>query len=80
MVREIADDIVLVSEDEIARAIAFAWYIYGEKLEGAGAVGLAAILAGKVKLRPAVVVVSGGNDQPEVHAEIIQRFSEETWQ
>ena len=80
MVKEIADDIVLVSEDEIARAIAFAWYIYGEKLEGAGAVGLAAILTGKVKLRPAVVVVSGGNVQPEVHAEIIQRFSGETWQ
>ena len=58
----------LLSEEEIARAMAFAWYVYEEKVEGAGAVGLAAILSNKVKERPAVVVVSGGNVQTEVHA------------
>lgn len=79
-VRQLADEIVLVGEEEIAHAIAFAWYVYDEKLEGAGAVGLAAILAGKVKTRPAVVVASGGNVQPEVHAEIVGRFAVETWQ
>jgi len=79
MVKQLADEIVLVSEDEIAYAMAFAWYVYGERLEGAGAVGLAAVLSGMVKDRPAVVVVSGGNVQPEVHAEIVGRFAEKTW-
>ena len=80
MVKQLVDEIVLVSEEEIARAIAFAWYVYGEKLEGAGAVGLAAVLSEKVKSRPVVVLVSGGNVQPEVLAEIIDRFAGETWQ
>jgi threonine dehydratase len=79
IIKQTVDEIVLVSEEEIACAIAFAWSAYGEKLEGAGAVGLAAILADKVKTRPAVVVVSGGNVQPEAHAEIVTRFAGETW-
>ncbi|MGB7874040.1 MAG: pyridoxal-phosphate dependent enzyme [Anaerolineales bacterium] len=79
-VRRMADEIILVSEEEIARAIAFAWIEYEEKLEGAGAVGLAAILADKVKARPAAVIVSGGNVQPEVHDEIVGRFVGEIWQ
>lgn len=80
MVKQMADEIVLVSEEEIARAIAFAWDEYKEKLEGAGAVGLAAILSNKVKPRPSVVVVTGGNVQPEVHADILRRFTGEIWE
>jgi threonine dehydratase len=80
MIKQMADEIVLVSEDEIAYAMAFAWNVYGEKLEGAGAVGLAAVLSDKVKERPAVLIVSGGNVQPEVHAQIVSRFAGETWQ
>lgn len=80
IVKQSVDEIVLVSEEEIARAIAFAWHVYREKLEGAGAVGLAAVLAEKVEARPVLIVVSGGNVQPEVHAEIVQRFAGETWQ
>jgi threonine dehydratase len=79
MVRQLVDDIVLVSEDEIANAMAFAWYVCGEKVEGAGAAGLAAVLSGKVTARPALVVVSGGNAQPDVHAEIVARFAGRTW-
>jgi threonine dehydratase len=79
MVKQLADKIVLVSEEEIAYAMAFAWHLYGERLEGAGAVGLAAVLSGKVPERPAVVVVSGGNVQPHVHTEIAERFAGETW-
>lgn len=73
LVRKYADDMVTVSEDEIGRAVAFAWQKYHQKVEGSGAVGLAAVLAGKVK-SPAVVVVSGGNIQPEVHAELCRRY------
>ena len=80
MIKQAVDEIILVSEEEIACAIAFAWFVYGEKLEGAGAVGLAAALSGKVETSPVVVVVSGGNVQPEVHAKIIKRFEGETWQ
>jgi len=79
IIKQTVDEIVLVNEDEIMQAIAFAWHEYGEKLEGAGAVGLAAALAGKVGLHPAVVVVSGGNVQPNVHAEIVERFVGESW-
>ncbi len=79
MAIQLAEKIVLVSEEEIATAIAFAWRVYGEKVEGAGAVGLAAVLAGKVEERPVVVVVSGGNVQPEVHAEIMGRLEGEAW-
>jgi threonine dehydratase len=80
MVKQSVDEIILVTEEEIARAIAFAWNIYEEKLEGAGAVGLAAILSGKIKMRPALVVVSGGNVGTETHAEVVQRFLGEPWE
>ena len=79
MIKNLVDEIVLVSEDEIARAIAFAWYVYKEKVEGAGAVGLAAILSNKIEARPALVIVSGGNMQPEVHAEILERYAGAAW-
>ena len=80
MIKQMVDEIVLVDEDDIARAIAFAWYEYGEKVEGGGAVGLAAALFGNVKALPVVVVVSGGNVEPDVHAEIIERFAGEEWE
>lgn len=78
IVKQSVDDIVLVSEEEIAYAIAFAWYVYNEKIEGAGAVGLAAALSTQIQENP-VIVVSGGNVQPEFHADILQRFSRESW-
>ena len=76
LIRKNVDDILLVSEDELAEAVAFAWTEYGERIEGSGAVGLAAVLAGKVTAQPSVIVVSGGNIQPEVHAEILARYEE----
>lgn len=75
LVKRYADDLVLVSEDEIARAIAYAWWHFGERIEGSGAVGLAAVLAGKVK-SPAVVVISGGNIQPEIHDGLCRRYKD----
>jgi threonine dehydratase len=75
LVRRLADEIVLVEEDAIARAVAFAWKNYGETLEGSGAVALAAALNGS-QTPGAVVVLSGGNIQPEVHAEILQKMGD----
>jgi threonine dehydratase len=55
-------------------AIAFAWWRYGEKIEGSAAAALAGILSGKVTDRPAVVILSGGNIQNELFDEIISRY------
>lgn len=70
LVRRYVDDIVLVNEEEILQAIAYAWGHYGESIEPSAAAALAAALSGKIVQRPAVVVISGGNIQPELHAQI----------
>jgi threonine dehydratase len=75
LVRRYGDDFVLVTEEQIAAAIAYAWQKYGEIIEGSAAVTLAAVLGGMVgKQRsdedPLVVVISGGNIQPEIHAHL----------
>ncbi len=77
MIEQFVDDFLLVSEDEIARAMAFAWQIYHERIEGSGAVGLAAILAGKVAGRTSVVIITGGNVQSEVHDQILAKYAVE---
>lgn len=63
MVRNYVDEIVLVSENEIAEAMAFAFRQHHAVLEGAGAVGIAALLHGKVNVenKILVAVMSGGN-------------------
>jgi threonine dehydratase len=79
MVKQAVDEILLVTEEEIARAIAFAWHVYHEVIEGSGAVTLAALLAGKVSERPALAIVTGGNINPELHAHVTARYAGETW-
>ena len=71
--RDLLDDIVLLTEDEIAAGIRHASHEEGEIVEGAGAVGIAAILAGKVELTgPTAVIVSGSNIDARVHRDIIE--------
>ncbi len=66
MVAELVDDIVLVSEQQIAAAMAWAHEKEDLVVEGGGAVGIAALLAGVVRpATPATVVVSGGNVDPK---------------
>jgi len=72
------DQFQLVTEEMVARAIAGAWNRYGEKIEGSGAVALAAALESAAALRPAVVVISGGNIQAEVHQRICAAYAGET--
>jgi threonine dehydratase len=76
MLRELVDDIVLVSEEAIERAIAFAWWTYGEKLEGSAAAALAAFLDGAAAAGPCVIVLTGGNIQGEVFDDILKRYPE----
>ena len=63
MVQEYVDDTVLVSEEEIARAMVLALEEHHLVVEGAGAVGIAALLYGRVRDigRNVLVVISGGN-------------------
>jgi threonine dehydratase len=74
LVRRYVDDFVLVNENEISEAIAFAWHRYHEIIEGSAAVALAAALTGKITSRPAVIIITGGNIQPELHAHIIASY------
>jgi len=61
-----------VSDDEAAAAMRFAWQRHGLVVEPGGAAALAALLAGKVPpLEDTVVVVSGGNVDPALHARIV---------
>ena len=62
-----------VSDEEACAAIAWAWREHALVVEAGGAVALAAVLAGKVALEEdLVVVVSGGNIDPALHARIVQ--------
>jgi len=75
MCRDLLDDVILLSEDEIAAAIRHAAAVEGEIVEGAGAVGIAALLAGKIRAGgPTAIVVSGGNIDPAVHRNIVDRI------
>jgi threonine dehydratase len=67
ILRRHLDDLILVSEVEIANAIQFAWEHYGEIIEGAAAASLAAVLSDKVTGRPAIVIISGGNISSDLH-------------
>jgi threonine dehydratase len=63
LVRDLVDEVVLVSEAEIAAAMAFALYEHHLVVEGAGAVGIAALQAGKVSVagQNVALIISGGN-------------------
>jgi len=71
LIRKYVDDFILISEEEIVQAIRYAWEKHAERIEASAAVPLAAVLSQKAKARPAVAVISGGNIQPEVHAQIV---------
>lgn len=72
MVRDLVDEIVLLTEAEIAAGIRHAYWEERQILEGGGAVGIAAILSGKY--RPSgktVIVLSGGNIDMKLHHRIV---------
>ncbi len=78
IVNELVDEVVTVSEDEIARAM-FLLLERGKLLaEGAGAAPLAALLSGKVdvKGKTVVAIVSGGNaDLTTIYRVILRGLS-----
>jgi threonine dehydratase len=74
MIQKYVDDTVLVSEEEIAEAMAFALEKHHLVVEGGGAVGIAALLHQKLEVgRNIVVVVSGSNVELPLLLKVAQR-------
>lgn len=72
MVKRLVDETVLVSEDEIAAAIRHAYVEERVIVEGAGAVGIAALLSGRVEAGGVTaVVLSGQNIDMATHRRIV---------
>ena len=72
ILRERAGEALSVSDEEVKQAIRFAWEQHQLVVEPGGAVALAALLAGKLEsAKGTVVVLSGGNVDPELHARIV---------
>ncbi len=74
-VRDLVDDIVLVEEADIERALSMLMQIEKTVVEGAGAVGLAAVLAdaGRFKGKRIGLVLSGGNIDTRLLASVLTR-------
>ncbi|HWI53373.1 MAG TPA: threonine ammonia-lyase [Symbiobacteriaceae bacterium] len=75
LIRQHVDEIVLVDEEEIAESILVLLERAKLMVEAAGAVGLAALLAGKAAdvQGPVCVLLSGGNIDANVLSRIIER-------
>ena len=75
LIRERVDELLLVGEDDIEQAILLLLEIEKTVVEGAGAVGLAALLKHRDRFagRRVGLVLSGGNIEPLMLAEIIHR-------
>lgn len=72
MTRDLVDDVVLVSEAEIAAAIRHAYWQERQIIEGSGSVGIAALLARRIESTgPIVAILSGGNIDMNQHHRII---------
>jgi threonine dehydratase len=76
IIEELVEDIVLVSEEEIARAILLLLEREKAVVEGAGAAPLAALLSGRIPVRSdesVVAVLCGGNIDVNMLSRIIDR-------
>jgi threonine dehydratase len=81
ILRALGDGMAIVTEDETAEAMALLLERCKLVVEGAGAVGVAALLAGKVEAAPSgatVAVLSGGNVDAGLLAQIARRHETES--
>jgi threonine dehydratase len=70
---QVMDDIVLVEEKDIGKAIRWLLSEHSQVVEGAGAVGVAALLSGRVVAgdSPLVIIISGGNIDYETLRQLV---------
>jgi threonine dehydratase len=76
LIQSLVDDVVEVSEDDIARGIAHCVQSARLVVEGAGASGVGALLAGKIRVKPEDVVCAplcGGNIDGNLLARVIEQ-------
>jgi threonine dehydratase len=74
--RQVVDHTALVSEDEIGQAVAFLYKEHRLIVEGSGAVGVAALLSGRITPNdPTVAVISGSNIDLPLFVELVERYS-----
>jgi len=75
IIRHLVDDIMLVTEDQIERAVAMLIAIEKTVVEGAGAAGLAAVLAAPERFagRNVGLVLTGGNIDTRLIASVLTR-------
>lgn len=65
-------EVVTVTDEEVRRAVRFAWERHQLTIEPGGAAALAAVIADKTSLsEDAVIILSGGNVDPELHARLV---------
>ena len=71
--RKLIGEGITASDEEVARAVAFAFGELKLVVEPGGAIGLAALLAGRVDVKGNVVVavLSGGNVDPELFSRLV---------
>ena len=71
--RELIGEGIAASDDEVGRAVSFAFRELKLVVEPGGAIGLAALLAGRldVKGKVVVAVLSGGNVDPELFHKLV---------
>jgi threonine dehydratase len=75
IIKALVDDVVTVDEDEIVLAIAHVVQNSRLVVEGAGAAGVAALMSGKVRLRPgeqAATLLCGGNIDSNLLARVLE--------
>jgi len=73
LVQEYVDDMKTVSEDAIIEAVRFLFYRMKLVVEPSGALGLAALLCGVVKLKGRIgVILSGGNMDGQTMKQILE--------
>ncbi len=74
MVRDLIDEVILLTEAEIAAGIRHCYWQERQIVEGSGAVGVGALLAGRIDSRrrgTTVALLSGGNIDMGLHHRII---------
>ena len=74
LVQRYVDDMVVVEEDEVTQAMMLLLERSKLLVEGAGAVGLAAVLGGKIRVagKKVAVVLSGGNVDSHLIARVVE--------
>lgn len=78
LAQQYVDEVVLLTEEEIAQGMAYAFRQLQLVTEGAGAVPIAAVLSNKVKSlgKHIALVISGANVNMTVFTDIVRKFEE----